>query len=127
LCAEEGAHLNSALGRQQAEMRVDHLHDPLAESNRYPNRPPWLDTRQPAASGKKARSHEFTRMCRQNGIAELLPEDMDRRLEVKCHPKFMGDQLGLIDLPAAEASDIKLLKAHNVGFAGSNDAHNAPG
>jgi hypothetical protein len=66
-------------------------------------------------------------MCRQNGIAELLPEDMDRRLEVKRHPKFMGDQLGLIDLPAAEAPDIELLEAHNVGFAGSNDANNAPG
>jgi len=66
-------------------------------------------------------------MWRQNGVTELLFEDMDRRLEMKCHPKLMGDQLGLIDFSAAGPSNIDFLKANNVGFAGGDDPDDAAG
>jgi hypothetical protein len=52
---------------------------------------------------------------------------MNCRLKVKRHPKFMGDQLGLIDMTAAAAADIHFLEAHNVRLAGCDDADNAPG
>lgn len=62
----------------------------------------------------------------ENGIAELLFQHVNGRLEMEGHPKFMGDGLRLIDMTAAAAADIDFLKAHNVGLAGCDDADNAP-
>jgi hypothetical protein len=39
----------------------------------------------------------------------------------------MGNQLGLVDLAAALAADIDLLKAHDIGSTRCDDTDNAPG
>jgi hypothetical protein len=46
---------------------------------------------------------------------------------MKGHSQLVGDQLGLVDLAAAQPADINLLKAHDIGFTGRDDADNAPG
>ena len=123
----EGLGLVQPLARAQRKVRVDDVELPAVELDLDPECAALLDRRPGREARQAAGAHHPRGVPAEDGDAELLPEDADRRLEMQVHAEPGRDRRGLVDAAAAHPADPHLLQRHDVRPAGGDDVGDTAG